>query len=75
MSGRVDPWHPDPVEFQSTPQGTSMQITPVVLNLTPLQLLALQDAISHRYRQLDALGTDSPEITALRDLHVLMDRY
>jgi hypothetical protein len=52
-----------------------MQITPVVLNLTPLQLLALQDAISHRHRQLEALGTDSPEITALRDLHVLMDRY
>lgn len=52
-----------------------MQITPVVLNLTPLQLLALQDAISHRYRQMEALDADSQEVTALRDLHVLMDRY
>jgi len=52
-----------------------MQITPVVLNLTNAQLLALQDAISYRYRQQEASGTDSREVAALRDLKVLMDRY
>ena len=49
-----------------------MQITPVVLNLTNAQLLALQDAISRQYRQQEANGQ---EVTALRDLKVLMDRY
>jgi hypothetical protein len=52
-----------------------MQITPVVLNLTNAQLLALQDAISYRYRQQEASGTDSREVAALRDLKVLIDRY
>lgn len=59
-------------QFTSEPP---MQIIPVVLNLTPQQLLALQDAISHRYRQQEALDADAQEVTALRDLHVLMDRY
>jgi hypothetical protein len=52
-----------------------MQITPVVLNLTNAQLLALQDAISRQYRQQEASGANPQEVAALRDLHVLMDRY
>jgi len=63
-----------------------MQITPVVLNLTPTQLIALQDAISYRYNQLQSVvnnadlypdqSPDNPErVAALRDLHALMDRY
>lgn len=64
-----------------------MQITPVVLNLTPMQLIALQDAISYRYNQLQSVVNNadlypyqsSPDnlrmVAALRDLHTLMDRY
>jgi len=63
-----------------------MQITPVVLNLTPMQLVMLQDAISYRYNQLESVvnnidlypdqPADNPErVTALRDLHLLLDRY
>jgi hypothetical protein len=63
-----------------------MQITPVVMNLTPMQLIMLQDAISYRYNQLQSVVNnqelypdqpqDNPErVTALRDLHLLMDRY
>jgi hypothetical protein len=63
-----------------------MQITPVVLNLTDMQLVCLQDAVALRYHQMSSivnnqdLYPDQPEdnprrLTALRDLHVLMDRY
>ena len=52
-----------------------MQITPVVLNLTNAQLLALQDAIACQYRQQEVSDPNSKEVTALRDLKVLMDRY
>jgi hypothetical protein len=52
-----------------------MQITPVVLNLTNAQLLALQDAIARQYRQQEVSDPNSKEVTALRDLKVLMDRY
>lgn len=63
-----------------------MQITPVVLNLTPSQLIALQDAVSYRYNQLQSVvnnidlypdqSPDNPQrVTALRDLHTLLDRY
>ena len=63
-----------------------VQITPVVLNLTPMQLVCLQDAISYRYHQLESVvnnfdlypdqPTDNPErVKALRELHHLMDNY
>ena len=63
-----------------------MQITPVVLNLTPMQLIMLQDAVSYRYHQLESVvnnadlypdqSPDNPRrVTALRDLQVLLDRY
>jgi hypothetical protein len=63
-----------------------MKITPVVLNLTPTQLLMLQDAVSYRYHQLESVVNNqeiypdqSPDnlirVTALRDLHILLDRY
>jgi hypothetical protein len=53
-----------------------MQITPVVLNLTNSQLLALQDAIAHHlWSQQRLSDPDSRKVTALRDLKVLMDRY
>lgn len=63
-----------------------MHITPVVLNLTPMQLVCLQDAVSLRYDQMSSivnnedLYPDQPEdnsrrLTALRDLHILLDRY
>lgn len=63
-----------------------MNITPVVLNLTPMQLVMLQDAISHRYHSLQSVvnnqelypdqPADNPRrVTALRDLHILLDRY
>jgi len=63
-----------------------MQVTPVVLNLTPTQLLMLQDAVSYRYHQLESVVNNqeiypdqSPDnqirVTALRDLHILLDRY
>jgi len=52
-----------------------MQITPVVLNLTNSQLLALQDAIAHHYCQQGLSDPDSRKVAALRDLKVLMDRY
>lgn len=63
-----------------------MQITPVVLNLTPMQLLMLQDAVAYRYHELASVVNnleiypdqcpDNPKrVTALRDLKVLLDRY
>jgi hypothetical protein len=63
-----------------------MRITPVVLNLTDMQLVMLQDAISYRYQQLESVvnnadlypdqPADNPQrVTALRDLHNLMDNY
>lgn len=63
-----------------------MQITPVVLNLTPMQLLMLQDAVSYRYHELASVVNNleiypdqcphNPErVTALQDLRMLLDRY
>jgi len=63
-----------------------MKITPVVLNLTPTQLLMLQDEVSYRYHQLESVvnnqeiypdqSPDNPiRVTALRDLHILLDQY
>lgn len=61
-----------------------MQITPVVLNLTPMQLFALQEAISYRYHHLPSVVNNidphpntlgAAEMQALRDLQMLMDRY
>lgn len=63
-----------------------VQITPVVLNLTPIQLAMLQDAVSYRYQQLESVvnnqeiypdqPADNPQrVSALRDLHNLLDRY
>jgi hypothetical protein len=72
---------------ESTPEPImQVQITPVVLNLTPIQLVMLQDAISYRYHQLESVvnnqelypdqsAENSRRVTALRDLHILMDRY
>lgn len=63
-----------------------VQITPVVLNLTPMQLLMLQDAVSYRYHHLASIANnlelypdqspDNPErVAALRELHLLLDQY
>ena len=63
-----------------------VQITPVVLNLTPTQLIMLQDAVSYRYHQLASVANnlelypdqspDNPErVTALQDLRNLLDQY
>jgi hypothetical protein len=63
-----------------------MQITPVVLNLTPMQLVCLQDAVALRYHQMSTIvnneelypdqSEDNPQrLVALRDLHLLMDNY
>lgn len=63
-----------------------MQITPVVLNLTPMQLVCLQDAVSLRYHQMQTIVNnqdayphqplDNPDrVVALRDLHMLLDQY
>ena len=60
-----------------------MQIT---LDLTPTQLLMLQDAVSYRYHQLQSVvnnqeiypdqSPDNPtRVTALRDIHILLDQY
>lgn len=65
---------------------TRAQITPVVLNLTPMQLVCLKDAISLRYDEMSTIvnnqelyadqpSDNSRRLTALRDLHVLLDRY
>ena len=58
----------------------------VQLDLTPTQLVCLQDAISYRYNQLESVvnnldsypdqPADNPErVRALRELHLLMDNY
>ena len=58
----------------------------VQLDLTPTQLVCLQDAISYRYHQLESVvnnfdsypdqPTDNPErVKALRELHLMMDNY
>ena len=63
-----------------------VRITPVVLNLTDMQLVCLQDAISLRYDEMSGIVNnedlypdqpqDNPQrLTALRDLHLLMDKY
>lgn len=63
-----------------------MNITPVVLNLTDMQLVCLRDAISLRYDEMSGIvnnedlypdqPADNPQrLTALRDLHLLMDKY
>jgi hypothetical protein len=63
-----------------------MNITPVVLNLTDMQLVCLRDAVSLRYHEMSGivnnqdLYPDQPadnlqRLSALRDLHNLMDQY
>ena len=60
-----------------------MQIT---LDLTPTQLIMLQDAVSYRYHQLESVvnnqeiypdqPADNPiRVNALRDIHTLLDQY
>jgi hypothetical protein len=63
-----------------------MNITPVVLNLTDMQLVCLRDAVSLRYHEMSGIvnnqdlypdqPADNPQrLSALRDLHNLMDQY
>lgn len=60
-----------------------MQIT---LDLTPTQLIMLQDAVSYRYHQLESVvnnqetypdqPADNPiRINALRHIHTQLDQY
>jgi len=63
-----------------------MNITPVVLNLTDMQLVCLRDAVALRYHEMSGIvnnqdlypdqPADNPHrLSALRDLHNLMDQY
>ena len=63
-----------------------MNITPVVLNLTDMQLVCLRDAVALRYHEMSSIvnnqdlypdqPADNPQrLSALRDLHNLMDQY
>jgi len=63
-----------------------MNITPVVLNLTDIQLVCLRDAVALRYHEMSSIvnnqdlypdqPADNPQrLSALRDLHNLMDQY
>ena len=63
-----------------------MNITPVVLNLTDMQLVCLRDAVALRYHEMSSIvnnqdlypdqPVDNPQrLSALRDLHNLMDQY
>jgi len=63
-----------------------MNITPVILNLTDMQLVCLKDAIAERYHMVSGVVNnpdlypdqrdDNPQrLSALRDLHNLMDQY
>ena len=63
-----------------------LRIMQVTLNLTPMQLICLQDAISLRYHDLSSTvnnidiypdqPADNPQrVTALRELHLMLDQY
>ena len=80
--GEVDP-SPFYGRIQKSTTDTPMKIT---LDLTPTQLVMLQDAVSYRYHQLESVvnnqeiypdqSPDNPiRVTALRDIHILLDQY
>jgi len=63
-----------------------MNITPVILNLTDIQLVCLRDAVALRYHEMSSIvnnqdlypdqPADNPQrLSALRDLNNLMDQY